>query len=405
MSERPAGPYAGIKVLDLGLVLAAPYTGMILADLGADVVKVEATTGDPTRTYRPPDVGGEAAYFLFVNRNKRSVAIDLKSDEGRAAMLAMAAGADVLIENFRSGVMHRLGLDYDVLKAANPGLIYCAVSGYGRTGPMAERAGYDPIVQAEAGLMAMTGEPDGPPNRIGVSVVDMAAGAAAAQAVSAALYARRDTGRGQFVDANLFATAANMVGNFAAQSLLVGDDPRRIGSGSQAAQPSGVYATADGQFMLTIGNDAMYRRFCDKVIERPDLATDPRFADNSLRLVNRTVLTETLTAIFAERTTAAWLARLDTYGIPAGEINGVRDAMTSPMAEAVGLVREAPHPTLGPLKTMMPPYALSDTPVRDPVAAPLLGQHSREVLRDWAGFDEAHIDAMLTAGTLVVTEI
>jgi len=404
MTLGGAGPYAGIKVLDMGQVLAAPYTGMILADLGADVVKIEATTGDATRTYTPPDVDGESPFYLFVNRNKRCLAIDLKSDDGRAAILAMVQDADVVIENFRAGVMDRLGLGYDVLKALNSGLIYCAISGYGRTGPMAGRAGYDPIAQAESGLMSMCGEPDGAPTRVGISVVDMATGTIAAQAVSAALYARRDTGAGQYVEANLFAMAANMLGNFGAQSLLVGDNPTRAGNGSQAAQPAGVYASSDGEFMLTIGNDIMYRRFCADVLERPDLADDERFTSNERRLINKPVLTQVLSDIFATRSNAEWLSRMESKGIPAGEINSIREALNSPMAEAVNLVKMAPHATLGDVKTMMPAYNLSDTPVRAPVGAPLLGQHTRQILSDWAGFDEARIDAMIDAGTAVSTE-
>ncbi len=404
MTSQASGPYAGIRVLDMGQVLAAPYTAMILADLGADVIKIEATGGDATRTYVPPDVDGQSPFYLFVNRNKRSVALDLKSDDGRDAIKAMVKDVDVVIENFRAGVMNRLGLGYDVLKEINPRLIYCAISGYGRSGPMANRAGYDPIAQAESGLMSMCGEPCGPPTRVGISVVDMATGTAAAQAVSAALYARRDTGIGQYVEANLFAMAANMLGNFGAQSLLVGDNPTRAGNGSQAAQPAGVYTSADGEFMLTVGNDGMFRRFCTDALERPDLTDDERFTTNEGRLINKAALTDILNDIFAARPTAAWLALMEAQGIPAGEINSVHAALNSPMAEAVNLVKMAPHTTLGEIKTMMPPYNLAATPVRDPVGAPLLGEHTRDVLKDWAGFDEARIDAMIAAGTAVAAE-
>ena len=400
-----AGPYVGIKVLDFGQVMAAPYAGMMLADLGADVVKIESPTGDATRNYTPPDVGGESPYYLFVNRNKRGIAIDLKSEDGRAAVLAMAETADVVIENFRADTMDRMGLGYEALRELNPRLIYAAVSGYGRTGPFASKAGYDPIAQAESGLMSMCGEPDGPPTRIGISVIDMITGTFATQAISAALYARRDTGAGQYIEANLFATAANMLGNFGAQSLMVGDNPRRAGSGSQAAQPAGVYPSADGEFMLTIGNEGMYQRFCENVIERPGMADDGRFATNAQRLINKSALTKELNAVFATRPNAEWLARMNANGIPAGEISSVHDALNWPMAEATNLVAMAPHTTLGELKTMMPSFRLSGTPVRDPVGAPLLGEHTRDVLRDWAGFTDDRIDAMVAKGAAVADPV
>jgi len=397
--EKPSGhAYAGIRVLEFGQVLAAPYAAMMLADLGGDVIKVEPLGGDASRSYTPPDVGGESAYYLSVNRNKRGISLDLKSDAGRDAALALVAKADVVIENSRAGVMDRLGLGYAAMKAINPGIIYCAISGYGRTGPFAERAGYDPIMQAESGLMSMSGERDGPPVRVGISVVDMVTGMFAAQAISAALYARKESGEGQMIEANLFGSAANMLVNFGAQSLLTGDDPRRAGNGSQAAQPAGVYTSADGEFMLTIGNEAMYQRFCARVLERPDLGTDPRFATNRDRVDHMAELTDVLNAVFGTRPNKVWLDRMLEHGIPAGEILGVREALASPMAQAVNLVGSAPHTTLGDLPTLMPSYSLSGTPVRDPVAAPLIGEHTRDVMREVAGWDEARIDAMIVAG-------
>ena len=401
-SDRRA--YAGVRVLEFGQVLAAPYAGMMLADLGAEVIKVEPLGGDASRTYTPPDLEGESAYYLTVNRNKLGVALNLKSDAGRDAALALAAKADVVIENTRAGAMDRLGLGYEDMKAVNPSIIYCAVSGYGRTGPFAERAGYDPIAQAESGLMSMSGERDGPPVRIGISVVDMVTGMFAAQAISAALFKRQATGEGQMVEANLFGTAANMLVNFGGQSLLTGDNPVRAGNGSQAAQPAGVYTSADGEFMLTIGNEAMYQRFCTHVLERPDLMDDPRFATNRNRVDNMGVLKEELNAVFATRNNGEWLGRMRDQGIPAGEIMSVRDALASPMAEAVDLVGSAPHATLGDLPTLMPSYKLSGTPVRDPVAAPLLGQHTRAVLRDIAGMSAADIDGLIAAGAALSSE-
>ena len=404
MSDDTRRPFDGIRVLDFSQVLAGPTAAMTLADLGAEVIKVEPTGGDSSRGFKPPDIGGESAFFMCANRNKLGIALDLKSDEGRAAALALAAVSDVVIENTRTGVMERLGLGYEVLKKNNPGLVYCAVSGYGRTGPYATHAGYDPIAQAESGLMAITGMPDGDPTRVGASIIDMVTGLYAAQAITAALYARRDTGQGQFIESTLIGTGVNMLVNFGAQSLITGDNPTRIGNGSQAVQPVGVYDTADGQFMLTIASQPMFRRFCEVVLERLDLIDDPRFADNSVRVENKVVLTAELNAIFATQPTRYWLDRMDANAIPAGEILSVHDGLRSPMVEALGLVQNAPHATLGEVPTLMPSSSLSDTPYHAPVAAPVLGQHTRDVLSRIAGFSEARVEAMIAAGDAVAWE-
>ena len=395
------GPLGGVRVLEFGQVLAAPYIGMMMADQGAEVIKIESPSGDPSRGYMPPDVEGHSPYFLSMNRNKLGVALDLKSDAGREAVLALVAKADVVTENFRAGVMDRLGLGYDVMKAINPGLIYCAISGYGRSGPYADRSGYDPIAQAEAGLMAITGEKDGPPIRVGASVVDMVTGMFAAQAITSALYARTDSGEGQMVEVNLYGTALNMLVNFAGQSLLTGDDPKRFGSGSQAAQPSGVYNSKDGEFMITIAAEAMFRRFCEQVIEKPELADDPRFATNAQRIANKTELDAALNAVFADYTNDEIVRRMHDAAIPCGEIQGIRDALNSPMTEAMGLITTAQHTELGALKTLRPSYSLSETPVREPQGAPLLGEHTRHVLKELAGYDDAQIEAMVDAGHAV----
>jgi crotonobetainyl-CoA:carnitine CoA-transferase CaiB-like acyl-CoA transferase len=397
------GPLAGIRVLEFGQVLAAPYAGMMLADQGAEVIKIEPPAGEPSRGYMPPDVDGHSPYFLSVNRNKLGFAVDLKSDAGRQAVLDLAARSDVVIENFRAGVMDRLGLGYETLKALNRGVVYCAVSGYGRSGAFADRAGYDPIAQAESGLMALTGEKDGPPMRSGTSLVDMATGMFAAQAITAALFARHGTGEGQVVEVSLYGSALNMLVNFAAQSLICGDDPRRFGSGSQAAQPSGVYRSKDGEFMITVGSDSMYRRFCEEVLGRPDLGTDPRFATNAGRLRNKDAMDQAFAPVFAGYANADLIRRMRAAAIPCGEILGVRDALASPMTEALGLIGSAPHAALGELKTLLPGYSFSRTPVRDPIGAPLIGEHSRDVLRRVAGYDEARIEALIAEGAVVAS--
>jgi len=400
MNEKAtSGPLSGIRVMEFGQVLAAPYTGLMLADQGAEVIKIEPPAGDPSRSYMPPNVDGHSPYFLSMNRNKLGVCLNLKRPAGRDAALAMVAKVDVVTENFRTGVMDRLGLGYDAMKAINPGIIYCAVSGYGRSGPFADRAGYDPIAQAESGMMEMSGEPNGPPTRIGASVVDMATGMFAAQAITASLYARKQGGEGQLVEASLFGTALNMLCNFSGQSLLTGDDPTRFGSGSQAAQPSGVYHSSDGEFMITIAADSMFRRFCDQVIEKPALADDPRFDGNAERVSNHKELDAVLAPLFSAMTNAQVMARMHAAGIPCGEILGVRDALESPMTEALGLIATAPHTELGYLKTLMPSYTMSATPVRAPVGAPMLGEHTRNVLKEIVGYDDARIDAMLAEGS------
>ncbi len=391
MTKKP--PLSGVRILDFGQVLAAPYATMVLADQGAEVIKIEPLSGEPTRGYTPPDVGGQSPYFLTVNRNKRGVALDLKSEAGRNAVMALAAKFDVVVENFRTGVMDRLGIGYAVMKALNPRIIYCAISGYGRTGLFADRAGYDPIAQAESGLMAISGEPNGAPTRCGVSIVDSMAGLSAAQAITSALYARGSRAEGQLIEVSLFGTALNMLVNFAGQSLLVGDDPQRFGSGSQVAQPSGLYATEDGEVMITVGSEGMYRRFCEKVLKRSDLVNDSRFATNSDRIQNKVEMDIELSSIFGTMNNKETLARMRAATIPCGEVLGVRDALSSPMADALNLVGSAPHTELGELK-----YSFSETKVRDPRGAPLLGEHTRSVLKEIAGYDDRRVDTMIAEG-------
>ena len=396
MTKKP--PLSGIRILDFGQVLAAPYATMVLADQGAEVIKIEPLSGEPTRGYLPPDVGGQSPYFLTVNRNKRGVALNLKSESGRDAVMALAMKSDVVVENFRMGVMERLGIGYAVMKALNPRIIYCTISGYGRNGPFADRAGYDPIAQAESGLMAISGEPGGPPTRCGVSIVDSMAGISAAQAITSALYARGQKGEGQMIEVSLFGTAVNMLVNFAGQSLLVGDDPRRFGSGSQVAQPSGLYGTEDGEVMITVGSEGMYRRFCEKVLKRSDLVNDSRFATNSGRIKNKIEMDAELIPIFRAMKNKEALARMRSATIPCGEVLGVRDALSSPMADALNLIGSASHTELGELKTLLPGYSFSETKARDPRGAPLLGEHTRSVLVEIAGYDDHHVDMMIAEG-------
>ncbi len=280
-------PYTGIRVLDLSRVLAGPYATLVLADLGAEVIKIENTLGgDDSRQFQPPVIHDISTYFLSVNRNKKSVAIDLKRDAGRQLFLELARQSDVVVENFRTGVVDRLGIDYESVTAINPDIIYCSISGYGRTGSHAMVPGYDPTTQAESGLMSMNGEPDGAPTRSGTSHVDMVTGMFAAQAISAALWHRQSGGGGQQVEVCLFDAALNMLINHSATHLLTGDNPSRVGNGTPVAQPSGVFKAQDGDLMITVGSDRLFQRFCDEVLEQPDLVANPDFASNPQRIVN-----------------------------------------------------------------------------------------------------------------------
>ena len=389
-------PLAGVRVLDLTRVLAGPYCGLMLADMGADVIKLENPDGGvESRRLMVPSFGGVSTYFLTINRNKRSVALDLKEPAAKAAFLKLVAKSDVVLENFRTGVMERLGLGYDVLKAVRPSLIYCAISGYGRSGPNVEVPGYDPVAQAESGLMSMIGDPNGPPMRVGPSVVDLVTGLYAAQAVSAALRHAALTGEGRLIEATLHETAMNMLANFAGSCLLTGVNPTRTGNANQVAQPADVYMSSDGPFVLAAVTDSQFRKLCSDVIERPELADDERFNRNALRLENIDALGAILGEMFAKRPRAQWIERLRAAGVPAGVVATVAEALGSEMVAARGSVREVVHATAGPYRALRTPARLHGTAEVPAKGAPILGEDSREILREVAGMSTAEIDAAL----------
>src|SRR5690606_24110401 len=301
----------GIRVLDFTRVIAGPLCTMTLGDLGAEVVKVESPAGgDDTRFYGAAKLGGETAFFMTYNRNKKSLVLDLASEEGREIALSLAEKADVLVENFSTGVMERHGLGYDVVKARNPRIVYCSISAYGRTGPSAARPGYDPVVQAESGFMSITGSPDREPLRTGIPMIDVTTGLAAGQAVLAALYAREETGQGQFVEVPLFDTAVAMTFHFGMAYLVSGENPERVGNSSPAAQPIGVFHASDGPFQLTIVGERVWKKLVSDVLQRPDLLSHPDFAVNQARVANQTALREILDDIFAGDTRDSWVARM-----------------------------------------------------------------------------------------------
>jgi len=372
----------GIRVLDLSRILAGPTCAMILGDLGADVIKVENPDGgDDTRTFGPAFANGESAYFMSANRNKRSILVDLKTAEGQGIVRALAQISDVVVENYRLGTLDRLGLGLDAMRERNPRLVTCSISGYGRDSPLAERAGYDFVIQAEGGLMSIIGAPDGPPYRVGVAIADLITGNNAVQAVLAALYAREKTGRGQHIDMALLDCQVATLSNIAAGYLMDGRKPGRYGNAHPAVAPYQQVETKDQPIALAIGNNRQFRTLCD-VLGLAALARDPRFATNADRLNNVAALVPPIAAKFMTTGRDHWLRKLHQAGLPAGAIRGVDETLNSPEVKARGMVEEMPHPTLGTARLVASPLRLSETPVREPVHPPTLGEHTIEVLTE-----------------------
>ena len=378
---------SGLKVLDLSRVLAGPWCGQMLADLGADVIKVESFEGDDTRGMGPPYIGNISAYFSCANRNKRSICIDLHKPESREIIEALAAQADVLIENFRTGTAERLGVGYAALSAINPRLIYCSISGYGRTGPDAKRAGYDYAVQAEGGLMAITGARDGAPNKVAVAVVDLATGQNAVIAILAALQQRHSSGRGQQVAVSLFDTQLTWLANIGAGVLFTGEDAPRYGNEHASIVPYQDFSASDQHFVLTVANEKLWHALCETV-GHPEWIHDPRFDSNSQRVLHRDLVTANLQAIFSTQPVAYWLQAFSNHGIPCAPINSVKQALFSPLAEANGNVLEVDG-----IPLVASPLKLSDSPVHYHRAPPQLGQDSQAILSE-IGLDYARYAAL-----------
>jgi crotonobetainyl-CoA:carnitine CoA-transferase CaiB-like acyl-CoA transferase len=399
MTQTAAPPLAGKLVLDFTRVLAGPWATLNLADLGADVVKIEhPKTGDDTRHYAPSaEHGGETAYFLFANRNKRSLALDIGKPEGQAVVKRLVAKADVLIENFRPDVMQRQGLDYDSVKAINPGLVYCSISGYGHASPLKLVAGYDPVAQAESGMMWMTGEGDGDPLRTGISYADILTGMFATQAILGALIAKDRDGTGQHIDLALIDSALAATANYAQMALMTGNSPKRYGNGHPFLEPFGLCETSDGQITLVIGNDRQWERFCVDVIGKPEWLTDPRYATNAARLENQKTFRPLLNAILAQDTRENWISKFREAGVPAGSVRDLNEALAAPEIRARGMVGTVEHPNAGRLELVTSPIRYSATPVNKPAAPPTLGQHSAEILGDH-GFTADEIAALAKDG-------
>jgi len=400
-------PLEGVRVVDLTRALAGPYGTLMLGDLGADVIKVEQPgRGDESRGWGPPFVGepygpfpGESAYFIAANRNKRSVTVNLKSPQGQEVVRRLASVSDALVENFRTGVLDEMGLGYADLHRLNPRLVYCSISGYGRTGPYAERPGYDFIIQAEGGMMGITGPEDGPPYRVGVPIVDVTAGMFAATAVLAALRARDLTGEGQLLDISLLDTQVALLANVASNYLVGGAPPRRLGNAHPNIAPYEAFRARDRWFALAAANERQWSTLCD-AIGRPDLKEDARFKTNGARVANRPALLEVLNEAFATRDAGQWLAALQEAGLPCGPINTVPDVFAHPQATARDLVLETEHPTAGTVRLTGFPYKLSHTPASVRRPPPLLGQHTEEVLTDLLSYTAAQIAGLREQGAI-----
>ncbi len=395
LSSIEAPPLEGMRVLDLSRVLAAPFSAMMLADLGADVIKVENPDGgDQTRHWGTAVSGGERTYYLSINRTKRSMAIDFSTPQGAGIVRELARTSDILIENYMTGSLAKYGLDYDSLKAINPGLIYCSVSGYGRTGPSANRPGYDSVIQAESGLMSVTGDPDGEPSKAGVPLCDITAGMYATQAILAAVIRKLRNGCGEYIDVALLdCTLANHA-SVAANALLLNKVPGRFGNSHADIIPQGMYPASDGQVMFHVGSDAQFRRFCVKVLDRPDMAEDKRFATNDARGRHRELMDAEITAELRKRPKDEWIIRFRAAGIPAGLVRNVLEALQSEEAVARGMVQEVDHPTAGRIKLVASPIKLQQARLAPAAPPPLLGQHTEEILRNELGYDTKALEEL-----------
>ena len=400
MSEGQDGPLAGVKVLDLTRVLAGPYCTMFLGDLGAEVVKIEQPeVGDDTRAWGPPFVGGESAYFLCINRNKKSVTLDLKSNQAVGLLRRLAEGADVLVENFRPGTMERLGLGERELRAVNPRLIYASLSGFGADGPMKDWPGYDLIIQAWGGLMSVTGMPDGEPTKVGVAIVDIVAGLMLGKAILAALFARERTGVGQKLETSLLEAEVACLINAGSNYLVGGVVPGRWGNAHPNIVPYQSFKSRDGYLVIGVASEGIWRRLC-QAIGMPGLADDPRFARNPQRVEHRGELIDILTEIFLQRDTAAWMTLLIDAGVPCAPVQTIDQVLLSPQVIAREMVVQVPHPTAGSIRLTGLPVKFSGTPASIRLAPPLLGQHTAEVLRSWLRLDDSAIDDLKSKGVI-----
>ena len=392
-------PLDGIRVVDLSRVLAGPYASLLLADMGADVIKVEEPGhGDDTRAW-PPFAGGEATYFMSVNRGKKSLTLNLKSEAGKVVLCRLVETADVLLENFRPGTLERLGFGYAAVRALNPRLVYCSISGFGESGPEAGRPGYDLIVQGESGVMDLTGFLDGPPVKVGNSIADLAAGTMAAHGIVLALFARERTGSGQKVEIAMLEVMAALLTYQGQAYFATGTSPRRRGNQHPSIVPYEVFPAADGYLTVGVANNSLWGRFC-RALGRPELTTDPRFDTEARRVENRDVLVPLLGTIFATAPVAEWLERLGRTGVPAGKIKSVGEVLESEHLKARGAIVSVVHPTAGPMRMVGPAIRLHGTPGEAAAPAPLLGEHTEEILAKLLGYSAGEVERFRAEGAV-----
>ena len=411
MQQPTPGALSHIRVLDLSRVLAGPWAGQTLGDLGAEVIKVERPgTGDDTRTWGPPfledgqgNPTSDSAYYLCTNRNKKSITVDMAQPSGQALIRDLAKSCDVVIENFKVGSLQQYGLDYDRMKAVNPRLVYCSITGFGQTGPYAHRAGYDFLIQAMGGLMSITGRPDGEegagPVKVGVALTDILTGLYASTAILAALQAREVTGAGQHIDLALLDVQVACLANQSMNYLYSGTAPRRMGNAHPNTVPYQDFPTADGYMILAIGNDSQFAKFCLSA-DRPEWSQDPRFKTNAARVEHRAVLIPLMRQLTVHRSTQDWIALLETVGVPCGPINTLADVFADPQVQARGMKINMTHPAAGTIPLVASPIRLSGTPVQYRSAPPQLGQDTRQVLRDLLGLSESAVDDLTNQGAL-----
>ena len=396
-------PLDGLLVLDFSRVLAGPYCTMQLGDLGARVIKIEQPgKGDDTRAWGPPFVGRESAYFLSVNRNKESLALDLKHPEARPILDALLARADVVVENFRPGTMARLGLSYPEIATRYPRIVYCSISGFGQTGPRHTEAGYDAMMQAEGGLMSITGAADGPPYRLGVAIGDIATGMFAVQGILAALFARERSGGqagGQHVDIAMLDAVTALLTYQASNALSTGRTPERMGNRHPSIAPYDTFATRDGDFVLSVGNDDQFQRLA-RVLDRPELGADRRFATNADRVVNCEALRQALAPALAGWSRADLVGRLTAAGVPCGAVRSVSEALADPQVAARDMIVPLEHLTAGPIRVLGTPLKLSATPAAVRTPPPVLGQHTASILTIDLGLPQAEVDSLRRAGAI-----
>ena len=402
-ASLPSLPLAGLRVLDLSRVLAGPMCAMSLADLGADVTKVEhPSRGDDTRDWGVRVGQRNTSYFNSANRNKRSISLDLQSPQGQQIALQLAAKSDVVIQNFKVGGAEKLGLGYEQLKALKPDLVYCAIAGYDSSGPEAKRPGYDLVIQGESGLMAINGEAQQPPLKFGVAVVDLMTGMYAAQAVLAALFRRERTGRGRLIELALYDCGLTVTGYYGLDAMQLGRDPQRYGNSHPSIVPYGMFEAADGPLIIAVGNNQQFERFCRDVVQRPDVLQDAKFATNVERAKNRAALLPLFTELIRSLPRDVLIERMSAHGIPCGRVAGLYEALTSERTRAAGMLQEMPHPVAGKTHVFAPPYRLDGKrlPIRN--APPTLGEGTKDVLQQLLQLSEQELQALQAKGVLTL---